>query len=180
MNKFEEMCDVILDDEELTEAFSKKDFARIAANAKRREAKYHAKYEVENPELKGPEGTHSLGKGMYGKEKGKPLFKKVHSKFLPIEPPKVTHKSALKAAGFVQHGSEEDQGAVKRSWYTHKEKTGSDMLKHAKKTLDDAGFKGHGLSVDDGNLVLTKYKKGPWERAARGGFESEDLRDYYK
>ena len=178
MNKFEEMCEIIIEAEELTEAFSKKELVKIMANRKRQEAKYHAKYEVENLELKGPEGTHSLGKGKYGKEKGKPLFRKVYSKFIPIEPPKVTHKSALRAAGFVQQGNEEDQGAVKRSWFKHKEKSGDEMVKHAKKTLADAGFKGHGLSINDGLLTLTKYKKGPWEKAARGGFESEDLRDY--
>jgi len=41
--------------------------------------------EKANSKLQGPEGTHSIGQGFYGKEDHKPLFRKVGGKFEKID-----------------------------------------------------------------------------------------------
>ena len=40
---------------------------------------------VENRDLKGPDGTHSLGYGLYGKAKGKAEYRKVGNKFEKVD-----------------------------------------------------------------------------------------------
>ena len=57
----------------------------------------HMPWERENKLLRGPEGTHSIGYGFYGKEKGHPLFRKDEGKFIPVNGDEKTRKLLFKS-----------------------------------------------------------------------------------
>ena len=54
-------------------------------------------WEKENLLLKGPEGTHSIGYGFYGRAKGEPIFRKVGDKFEKIGRTPEDRKKLFKA-----------------------------------------------------------------------------------
>jgi len=63
-------------------------------------------WEKENFHLKGPEQTHALGYGFYGREKGVPLFRKVGDKFEKISAPEKDQRLLFKS--YDKPGDEED------------------------------------------------------------------------
>jgi len=64
-------------------------FEELVESIVQRRDSFHEHYE--NSEKKGPDGTHSLGRGLYGREAGAPEFRKVSGKFEKINPKDVEH-----------------------------------------------------------------------------------------
>ena len=138
-------------------------------------------WERENFHLKGPEQTHSIGYGFYGKEKGVPLFRKVGDKFEKISASEKDQRllfksydkpgdeeellSQMKAqkAGALPVGPGHERVAAVRGQEVH---VGSDIASPEMKIAMDHFFKGiAGLDLPQHivkaaiEAIVDKYKK---------------------
>ena len=88
MGKFEELCESVIGKAKSDSDKSSSDPKETPIEAKKKKPNAstgEVKGRNANGKLRGPDGTHSLGGGFYGKNRGEAEFRKVGGKFVKID-----------------------------------------------------------------------------------------------